>query len=267
MSAAEYNRIRRVLFSTVHDHAKGFSCAYEYLEGYRKGLGQPGYVGLKAELQFYEKYSSEFNLTVAGDVGEHADFAGTYGTQPVRFDVTTNISVKKFKDYEPYMGSGPQYKVALLDKNTFDILDVLHLAFPKCSFCEGYLLPCVVLLDENYNRHGESQWSNDQILVDTCTGCGEIIEKERFTHHGLLSPQEFVDGLDSEGVSRIAEQHSVSAYKYFRREFDDRLMTVASHRYKVTEPKGGGYWTLAFTFKNKAIANDLPLDIPWRHDI
>jgi hypothetical protein len=259
VSAEEYNRIRRILFSTVHNPSKGFSCAYDYLEGYRARIGRNGYVGIKAELRFYERHAREFKLTVAGDMGEHADFSGTYGTEPVRFDVTTNIDIKNFEDYEPYMGNGPQYKIALLNQDSFDVVDVLDLAFKRCS-CGGYLIPCVVLLGENFNRHGESQWSNDQLLVETCTGCSEIVEKDRYTHHGLLSPQEYFDhSLEDHGEAiRIVEQHSVSAYKYFRREFDDKLMSVAAHDYKITEPKGGGYWSLDFTFKNQAIADGLP---------
>ena len=183
MDASEYNRIRGILFRTVHDQSKGFSCAYDYLEkSYRHKLGNRGYCGLKAELNFYQKHGQEFNLTVAGDMGEHADFAGSYGSLTARFDVTTNLSYKKFRDYEPYMGVGLRYKIALLDQNNFEVLDVFDLAFPKCDSCGGYLIPCIVLLGQNYNPHGESQWTNDQLLIDVCTGCNEYFEKQRYMH-------------------------------------------------------------------------------------
>ncbi|MGZ8880410.1 MAG: hypothetical protein ACXW1N_08870, partial [Halobacteriota archaeon] len=118
----------------VHDQSKGFSCAYDYLEGYRQKLGAASYLGLKAELNFYQKHSREFGLTVAGDMGEHADFAGSYGGQLARFDVTTNLSYKSFSDYEPYMGVGSRYKIALLDQNNFEVLDVFRSCFSKMSF-------------------------------------------------------------------------------------------------------------------------------------
>ncbi|PXX74698.1 hypothetical protein [Rivihabitans pingtungensis] len=270
MSASEYNRIRRILFCTIHDPAKGFNCAFEYLDGYKRTLGVHGYTGLKAELNFYQKHGREFGLTVAGDMGEHADFAGSYGSQLARFDVTTNINFKQFQDYEPYMGSGPRYKIALLDQGNFEVIDVLDLAFPRCS-CGGYLIPSVILLGQNYNRHGESTWTNDQLLVDVCTGCHEYFERNRFTHHGLLSPQEYFDGFDSQEEYDLAiqatEQHLVDAYKYFRREHSDYLMAVGQHDYIVTEPDGGGYWAINLSFVNQAVAQDMPDEIECSHEI
>jgi hypothetical protein len=213
VSASEYNKIRRILFCTVHDKSKGFSYAYEYLETYRKHLGTAGYCGLKAELNFYEKHKREFSLTVAGDMGEHADFGGCYDSHQTRFDVTTNLSYKNFKDYEPYMGQGHRYKIALLDKNNFEVIDVFDLAFPKCESCGGHLIPCVVLLEQNYNHHGESRGTNDQLLIDVCTGCSEYSEKNRYTHGGLLSPQEFSDGIDVDDdyAVKSIEQHNFIA--------------------------------------------------------
>ena len=270
MSASEYNRIRRILFCTIHDPAKGFNCAFEYLDGYKRSLGVHGYKGLKAELNFYQKHGREFGLTVAGDMGEHADFAGSYDSKLARFDVTTNINFKQFQDYEPYMGSGPRYKIALLDQGNFEVIDVFDLAFPRCS-CGGYLIPSVILLGQNYNRHGESTWTNDQLLVDVCTGCHEYFERNRFTHHGLLSPQENFDGFDSQEEYDVAiqatEQHLVDAYKYFRREHSDYLMAVGQHDYIVTEPDGGGYWAINLSFVNQAVAQDMPDEIECSHEI
>lgn len=273
MAAENYNKIRRIIFSTVHNPAKGFTCAYDYLEGYRANLGPRGYLGLKAELDFYKRYSREFSLTVAGDMGEHADFSGSYDSSPTRFDVTTNITVKDFSDYEPYMGQGLKYKIALLDKENFEVVDVYDLAFKRCSVCEGYLIPSIVLLEQNYNRHGESTWTNDQLLLDVCSGCNEYFEKQRFSHHSLFSAEEIFAAIgydeDDEYTLAInaAEQHIVDSYKYFRREFDEYLMTVAQHQYRVTEPDGGGYWVLQFSFKNMAISSEIPDDIECSHEL
>lgn len=271
MSAAEYNRIRRILFCTVHDQSKGFPCAFDYLERYRKTVGEASYFGLKAELSFYHRHGRDFNLTVAGDMGEHADFAGSYRSELARFDVTTNLSFKKFTDYEPYMGNGPRYKIALLDQQNFEVIDVFDLAFPKCDACDGYLIPCVVLLGQNYNRNGESQWTNDQLLIDVCTGCNEYFESNRYTHSGLFSPQEHFESFDIdddyEHAIKSTEQHCVEAYKYFRRQHCDHLMAVGQHDYIVTEPKGGGYWAINFSFVNNAVLHDLPDEIECSHEI
>ncbi|TYB32726.1 MAG: hypothetical protein FXF49_10040 [Flexistipes sinusarabici] len=270
MSAENYNKIRRILFSTANKPNKGFSVAYEWMEStYCKQLDLKSYYGLMTELKFYECYKNEFYLTVAGDTGEHADFAGIFGSQPARFDVTTNINFKNFLDYEPYMGSGPIYKVALLDQGSFDVIDVLDLAFPRCNCCGGYLIPTIVLLDQNYNRHGESQWNNDQLLIDVCTGCEEYTENHRYIHSGLFSASEYYDffGGDVDLAEKAKEQHVISAYKYFRRQHSDYLMAVGSHNYIVTMPKGGGHWAINFNFVNSAVSREMPIEIVCSHEI
>ncbi|MFY0572931.1 hypothetical protein ACN28E_55145 [Archangium lansingense] len=270
MSAETYNRIRRILFSTVHNPQQGMAKAREYLERYKKRLGPNGYVGLKAELEFYERHRGDFALTVAADVGEHADFSGVLSGKACRFDVTTTLRYKKWDTYEPYLGQGLGYKIALLSHDTFELVDVLDLGFERCE-CGGYLIPCVTLLGQNYNQHGDPTWSNDQILMDVCTGCEEYVERSRYTHHFLFSPSEVADSLigdedsgdeDNKAAIRAAVQkHTLSAYKYFRREFDDRLMSVAQHQYKITDPKGGGHWGMQMVFVNQAVEAEMPREI------
>jgi hypothetical protein len=38
-------------------------------------------------------------------------------------------------------------------------------------------------------------------------------------------------------------------------------MAVGKHDYRITEPKGGGYWAINFTFVNQAVSDDLPNEI------
>lgn len=271
MSPSEFKRIRQILFCTVHDPCKGFSCAYDYLENYKnKPLDNRSYVGLKAELDFYKKHGREFRLTVAGDMGEHADFSGIYGSMPVRFDVTTNIDFKDFDTYEPYMGQGIRYKIALLDTGSFDVIDVFDLGFDKCR-CGGYLIPIAVLLDQNYNQHGEAQWCNDQLLMRACTSCNELVEDDRVTHHGLFSPSEFANGIEHEenegDLTDAVQQYRLDTYKFLRREFNDYLMAIGEHGYKITNRGGDGYWAVDFTFCNNAVASDLPYHIERSHEL
>tara|TARA_Y100001951_G_scaffold104406_1_gene115903 strand:+ start:513 stop:1325 length:813 start_codon:yes stop_codon:yes gene_type:complete len=265
VSAENYNKIRRILFSTANDRKKGFSVSYEWLEKtYKKQLSPQGYAGLLAELKFYEKNKKEFNLTVAGDMGEHADFSGSMGQEVCRFDVTTNLAYKKYQDYEPFFSDGPKYKIVVMDKASNEVSDIVSLAFEQCS-CGGYKIPFLLLMGENFNDRGESQWSNDQLVMKICTSCNEYGEASRHTHHFLYSPQEYVSNLpeemdNNERRSKI-NQYCLGAYKYFRREFCDELMGVAGHDYKVTAPDGGGYWTFNFQFKNQVVGDFLLDDI------
>jgi hypothetical protein len=268
--AAKYNGIRRIIFSAVHKH--GFDEAQKWLEStYRPELDSNHYRGLKAELAFYRKYQRELQLTVAGDMGEHADFSGLYQGQVCRFDVTTNLAYKDFATFEPFMGEGPRYKIALLDQSDFEVIDVLDLAFKLCTDCGGHLIPCVAMLAQNYNSRGEAQWSNDQILMDVCTGCHQYFERNRFTTTGMFSPQEIFDSRDDRNDSAPAitarREHMLNAYRYFRPAADANLMALAEHSYKVTERDGGGYWAFRMVFKNKAIAAELPDEIECPHEV
>lgn len=259
MNANEYNKIRRILFCTINDPSKGFNIAYEWLEKtYKDKLGPTSYTGLKAELNFYEKHRKEFKLTVAGDMGEHADFSGVYENDAVRFDVTTNINYKEFSSYEPFLGDGIEYKIALLGSKNFEVIDVMSLAFESCE-CGGYLLPFILLLGENFNKHGESQWSNDQLMMKVCSNCQCFNETERHTHHFLFSPSEFSADLPDEmPISKKidkTQEYCLDSYKYFRRNINDNLMGVAEPYYKITSQNGGGLWVFNFHFKNKVVAS------------
>ena len=265
MSPEIYNKARRILFSTANDPHKGFSVAYDWMEKtYRKKLDPKGYIGLMAELKFYEKHKKEYKLTIAGDMGEHADFSGALGSDVSRFDVTTNLSYKNFDDYEPFLSDGPTYRIALIDPSNFEVSDIIPLSFKRCE-CGGYKIPFILLMGENYNAHGESQWSNDQMCMNVCSNCSEFEETGRHTHHFLYSPEEIANGLpeDMELVERRAKinDYCLDAYKYFRRDFYNELMGVAEHSYKVTGRKGDGFWTFNFHFKNHVVSSNLPDDI------
>jgi len=266
MDAESYNRIRRIIFSTANNPERGFGVAREWLETtYRSQLDHLGYVGLKAELQFYEQCRAEFALTVAGDMGEHADFAGHYAGQVTRFDVTTNIGFKRFRDYEPHIGDGIRYRIALLDNASFEIVDVFDLAFDRCH-CGGHLVPVVTMLDGNRNRHGDPLWHNDQVEMNICTGCHHLVEVNRFYNQTRFSPQEYYSDLgyidDEDERNRAYEQYCVDNYKYFRRRHQDNLMGIAGVGYFREGYKGeDGYWGLGFNFLNRAVEDAFPFPI------
>jgi len=167
--AEVYNEKRRIIMAQMQ---KDSAVAKAWLYGYRNMLGPAGYAGLKAEVAFFEQNRKPLNLVVAADIGDATDFVGVVDGVMHRIDVTTNIAFKRLASYEPLQLEGALYKVAVVDRGRFDLVDI---NFPFCGHCQrGRILPTAMLLEENHNRHGESHWSNDQLLVNICSACGEV---------------------------------------------------------------------------------------------
>ncbi len=258
LSAGYYNHVRRIVFSIAQNPSRGFSEAYDLLEtGYRAKLGSRGYRGLLAELRFYERYRREFKLTIAGDMGEHADFAGQYGSAVARFDVTTNLGPKRLGDYEPFLSDGPEYKIVVVDPTSGDIAELVSLAFRQCK-CGGYFLPTFILLD----RETTASVANDQLLVEICAHCEEVHEVGRHAHHFMPSLSEVVEGQEPESSSRSVKRrvkaYGLDVYKWLRREYCDELMAVAGMTYTVTDSDGDGYWACKTIFKNSVVGHVFP---------
>jgi len=249
MDAKTYNNIRRIIFSTANNPKKGFGLARQYLENtYRAKLGQRSYVGLLAELKFYERHRKEFGLTVAGDMGEHADFAGVYDKGATRFDVTTNLEFKRFSTYEPFIGEGMRYQIALLDSTNFEIIDIIDLAFNRCK-CGGYLLPFVTVFDLG----GQS---DNGYVMNVCSGCKSVVELDDNVRRTNMSLAEYVKSSLSTGFSsnkQSYDTYSVDQYKYLRNQHpEDNLMGIAFPHYLAGDP-----YAVELTFCNKVIDIDL----------
>jgi hypothetical protein len=121
-------------------------------------------------------------------MGEHADFAGMMGRVPVRFDVTTNVKYKDLKLYEKFVCDGFDYKIAIFDKQNWEIIDVLELAFPRCASCgDSCRFPVAIMGPQNYNRHGDPLWHSDQQIIEFCPCCGDTIKRIDIANSSLLS--------------------------------------------------------------------------------
>lgn len=249
MDAAEYNRIRRIVFSTANDSKKGFDTARQYLNEYRNLLGQQGYTGLMAELAFYQRYGKEFSLTVAGDMGEHADFAGIYSGGATRFDITTNLNFKKLSDYEPFITDGIRYQIALIDRENFQLIEVINLAFDRCS-CGGLLIPIVTIFEQ-------SGPSDNGFVMHVCSVCKGVFELDHNMRKTQISLEQYVKNLGGFSVNKSEasyNNYSVAQYKYLRSQHpEDNLMGVA-FPYNL---EGLGPWAIELSFKNSVINSDL----------
>lgn len=244
MSAQIYNEKRRIVFATYHKY--GPEKAFEYLEGYHKKLGNQGYTGLQAELVFYHQYGKEFHLTPAGDMGEHADFAGHYDSTPTRFDVTTNLAYKELSTYEKFITEGFNYRIALYDQTNWQIIDILELSFPRCSNCsDGFVFPLVLLLPMNHNKHGDPLWHNDQKIVDFCPSCGCISREEELYNNTIRTTSElyneFSEELTGEEVDNCLLREHRDTVKYLSKTTNSNLIGIMEegntqhHKYKDSE--------------------------------
>ncbi len=270
-----YNKTRRILLNQI---GKDPVEAYRWLETtYRKNLDARGYAGLKAEMNFLERYGREFRLVVAADIGDATDFAGVIDGTMHRIDVTTNASVKRLKSYEPLQLEGHRYKIAVLENGEFDIIDI---NFPICEECDsGRVLPTGMLLPQN-TRDGESLWSNDQLLVNICSHCGHVEVADRITTPFLHDFEHIYHELNDanneasdRGDAPIDVRESAVAYarqasRYLSGSFGTRLVATGGKKYEVTDERtADGHWTFAFVDQLPLVQDHLQPSYPWHLEL
>ncbi len=266
-----YNEKRRIIFAQMQ---KDPTVAKTWLDSYCTTLGPMGYAGLKAEVAFFEQHRRDLNLIVAADIGDATDFVGVVDGAMYRIDVTTNIAFKRLASYEPLQLEGALYKVAVFDQGRFDLVDI---NFPFCAHCQsGRILPTAVLLEENHNQHGDSQWSNDQLLVNICSACGEVKVADRVTtpflydfeslYRDLNEAKHEAEGLDEAPIDVRAEAAAYArrASRYLSNIFGTRLVAIGGKSYEITNPRDGdGYWTVRFEDQLPLVQGHLHDKYPW----
>lgn len=267
--AGEFTRIRRILFSKFHQGEQGREECFEWLETtYRDKLGPQGYAGLKAELEIYRSYGKEFQLTVGADVGDHTDFTGVIDGESYRIDVTTNIDYKDLADYEPLQrDQDAKYKILIADTNG-NIDDIVDINFPFCPSCNsGRLIDVGVLLPINTNRHGDPNWTNDQVLIGVCNHCEYFEEQTRLTTHflndysteinnALESDQDRLEYLASQGktaefdATAVINDHTTNVLPYLKKNFNKSIVGLGERNYKMTSHDGDGYYRAKMYWRN-----------------
>lgn len=281
--ASIFNNIRHHLFSMYHQ--SGITAAENLLYSYflQKSLDRKCYSGLKAELTFYDKYKEEYSLTVAGDTGDHVDFSGIVDGQVTRFDVTTKDGwkFKNFSDYERFMPSlssplGFQYRIPVFDGSKFIIRNACELAFEQCHFCNGCMIPIVILGEEETDRYGGRTFMNEQYELLVCNLCGNTLTPRQVLHSGYLRPErdiceeiemQFIDSqyerndYRNELITRISAQYA-SIYRGLREELSGNLMAIATQDcHQCGYKNQDSYWALTFQFLHPMIRDMMPLEI------
>lgn len=234
--AAEYNRIRRMVFSHLHqDPISGLSTVREWIERYTKSghLDSCGRQGLLAEVSFYEEYGRDLQLTVAADVGDHTDFVGYYNGSLVRIDVTTNIGVKKVEEYTPFINQGIMYKIALMGDSGCEMIDARLLSLRRCPVCCGYLVPFILMGTERHTRTGMSTGEFSQKQCYCCPLCGFLEESEYVFTNTMMLPVNAVFselnglGWSDEEIQLELNNYTNYLFKYFRDVSDPKNLAIA----------------------------------------
>lgn len=276
----EFNRIRRILYSTFHKGEEGQESAFQYLEYYKNKLKKEAYIGLKAELNFYKKHKKEFSLKVAADVGDHTDFAGILGEEHFSFDVTTNVNYKKLNDYEPLQREfDEKYKIAIVNQDG-ELKELIDINFPFCPECqEGRLIEAAIFLPENYNAQGDCLWTNDQVLLGICNNCQYFEEYDRISTHFLwdfateirnayetyqyrMDKLQSIDNKITLEQEKIILEHSRRVLPYLNKKFGKPLMALGSPTYNVTDFRtcDGYHCTKIYWRKNLKLLDGYILD-------
>lgn len=237
--AEQYNRIRRILFSTVNDPLKGIDVARQYLQNtYSHRLGNKATIGLFAELDFWDRYRRKLFLTPTLDAGDHSDFSGFIDGRPVRIDVTTSIGCKDPAHYAPFLFDEIGYKIAYLHNGTFELVDVCDMWFPKCEACGSPMFPIIAMGGENQSMGtGNPLFTYDQVYTNFCPLCLRCDGvKNSWSHIMMKPPTEYMHEVsmfytehDESGITNSEcdyNDYMVKLWCYFRKLVGINLMGI-----------------------------------------
>jgi len=267
--ATIYNEKRRIIFSTYN---KDPDKARAYLEGYKNVLDNKGFIGLKAELDFFSSYENEFKLTLAADVGDASDFVGIIGTDMYRIDVTTNEEFKKLESYEKFQQKGHKYKIAVVDSKNGDLQELIDINFPFCYHCgDNRLFDIALLLPEHIESPGSWSSTFDQVLVEYCPACGFSREKNRLFYANMWDFSELYEHIEEENYKRRStnspllnakdevSKHALEINRFLKKEFDTYLAAIGSNRYVISNPRDGdGFHETYFEWISSIVMSYIP---------
>lgn len=177
-SAEEYNKIKNMLFAILNKD--GRRKAYSFLNSNASILSDKLWKGLKAELDFYVGYQQRFMLTPSLDYGIKCDFTGTISRgEMCRIDVTTNLDVKKLKDFDPIIQRDRfVYKIALMNPETGMLEDFFDMNFLPDNH-GGKIFNVALFMPTDYNRDGVPRYNPYQRIVSVSSSTGMILSENK----------------------------------------------------------------------------------------
>lgn len=273
--AASYNAIKAEAFSIYNKDP--MSNVLSFLASNIKELKPTGYVGLKAEILFYNRYKKEFLLDPVWDYGIHADFSGNIdGCNNCRIDVTTNIDFKKLSTYDPIQRKDDRmYKIAVVDPKTGELLKIVDLNFPFDARREGRLFDVALFMPAETNRHGECLYNYYQNIITLNSAYPEwdfkLVKQQMDwyipdikTMLGDIADA-YEDAPDDDEKIDVYEElrnELADTVKFLRKVTNRYIVACGQRKYKITDPRDGdGEYVTHLYWKHPLIADMLPDDI------
>jgi hypothetical protein len=181
--------------------------------------------------------------------GEKSDFMSISGRE--FFDVTTDLTWKNPEEYVKLeLSKKAKYRIALVNVKTKTI-DVIPIAVPRCTECDGKSFYIVHLLHQGYDAY--QPLSKSQIISVYCPSC-ENVERELdynfIMHSPLLLSQELTDVTEpsAEERKRLLLHETMEIIRFLSVTSGKILFGLGEKAFLMTDQHGEGtygtylYW-------------------------
>lgn len=229
-------------------------------------LPDKSFVGLRAELLFYDKYRKDLRLTVSNDAGDKADFTGYSDGNVIRIDVTTNLRCKDISNYcIPMKQSEIDYFLYELDASDGSIVDKVKLNMPAGENLRNLrpLVDLAVLRGPEYDKDGCCRYNPYQELfkydvhdgsVSDCKIMTDWYIEDFGTFEGNLA--DAVDTYEEDvDIAGKVEKYGKEVARFLTREYNCYILGLLAYEYRVTSPDGDGEYGYYFKWLHPLMAN------------
>ena len=268
-----YNKVKAIAFSIYN--RDGYSAALKCVENNRYQLDPRGFVGLKAELSFFHRNMESLQLTPAWDYGIKCDFSGMFDGRMCRFDVTTNLDVKKLSDYESIQKkTSILYKLALVDPQSGELLDIVDINFPFNKTGNGRLFDVLIFNPGDRNDNGEDRYNPYQEIyrIDSYDPTNFVMPEDILTdwyiqdiHSFRADTYEQTEFMDDdqtkEYVEREVLKYMVQNVKFISKVSGRNIVACGQRKFVPIGKDGDGEYTTMLYWQHPVIDGYLPDDL------
>jgi hypothetical protein len=267
-----WHSLRRFVFGVYGK--RGYDAARDVLKERR--MSNQYRSALTAELIFYEKYKNELQLDLLLDVDVKADSTGIRNSRKVNFDITTNLDYKKIDDYLKVTQDRKKtsYEIVLVNPKTEEMV-WYPLRFARCKACNNFSHYILYIQPSTTRFHWDNHESDQQSIVQYCSHCKNIAERQTFDYVVTLLKYELdLYGLDEEEENRVdlprrkleyGRRLGVSAVKAYEKDAGLLISGVVENAYNFTSKEEGSYW--GGLYWSHPLAKDLGDGVPFYYGI